>query len=878
MSPTYPVDTVETVGPSSRGGRWRHVLVIFLVAVAAAIPSAAATADRSELCPPVPDARRAVSLNGVEVGAPASTVAESAALAKLDAEDRDERWQAALSLGLGGSLPAFRRLLGSRDDQGLVIYARSYVPADGRACVAPEIEDSLVAHIDDPVLRPALLAFLGKNLYTRRELFDRLLQIGFENVRPDDFVHVVCALTATRLAGVEAEVLEQAEGYLGHDTPLLKRVLPAVHRTYVAYFAERAYLPSIGYMERLLRAEGYAETLDGFIAEFSVTRSTVYNALDLFPCSDVGGVFTRQLARIVQECPSRFVSYELSAFGASAVRCARTDEQRRQVAASLAALLGPQPEAGQPSARPDTDYQRHKKVVELLGDLGTTEAAAVLVRELGVLVDHTDRSADATISSTLHALARIPPSADIDVPRFLQVANGLSVADQLYLVPPVLDAHPDPVAHEFYLAQMTWILENWQTFQATYHSDPERALWGVFDRLLVFDDPEQLAATRGELDRLFVAGLLNETLFIAASDAVNELAGGQSEVYAQLMERRRVAVEAEAEQRRGEVRAESLRIVDENTSLDGIHENLELLGESGSGFRRAAAWLVIAGPDALPLAHERLADPAISGEYTLRLMQVLGEIGDPSSVVPLIKAIRGNTDNRALLRAGLRALGLMPTSRAGYEFARELLHGDVSVDARQGALIYLASVRDERAEAVAQEYSAVTVEPDVRVAALLLAARLGQSRVEPSIIGLLETTEDRSRSEVLMRALGELTTPDELRAVESRFPLHRDRPYFKEVYLLVEFRHADGDRRVELARRLIEKGHPWDHREAVESLVEHGPTDVLIEYLQLHPAMGLPVERSVAYSSVGVPILAQVRRMGYGIQETPEGFELVREH
>jgi hypothetical protein len=204
VSPTYPVDTVQTVGPSSRGGRWRLVLVIFLVAVAAAIPSAAATADRSALCPPVPDARRAVSLNGVEVGAPASTEAESAALATLDAEDRNERWQAALSLGLGGSLPAFRRLLGSRDDQGLVIYARSYVPADGRACVAPEIEDALVAHIDDPVLRPALLAFLGKNLYTRRELFDRLLRIEFEDVSPDDFVHVVRALTATLLAGVEA--------------------------------------------------------------------------------------------------------------------------------------------------------------------------------------------------------------------------------------------------------------------------------------------------------------------------------------------------------------------------------------------------------------------------------------------------------------------------------------------------------------------------------------------------------------------------------------------------------------------------------------------------------------------------------------------------
>jgi HEAT repeat protein len=287
---------------------------------------------------------------------------------------------------------------------------------------------------------------------------------------------------------------------------------------------------------------------------------------------------------------------------------------------------------------------------------------------------------------------------------------------------------------------------------------------------------------------------------------------------------------------------------------------------------------VIAGPDILPLAHERLADPAISGEHKFRLMQVLGEIGDPSSVEPMIDAVRGNTGNRAVLRSGLRALGLMPPSRAGFEFAQELLDGDYSADARQGALIYLASVRDQRAAAIAEEYSAATVEPGVRVAALLLAARLGQTEVKTSIVELLDTTEDRSQGEVLIRALGELTTPDELQAVASQLPLHRDRPYFREVSLLVEFRHAEGDRRVELARRLIEEGHPWDRREAVASLVEHGPTGVLIEYLQLHPAMGLPLERSVVYSSAGVPILAQIRRMGYGIRETPEGFELVREH
>jgi hypothetical protein len=694
--------------------------VVFFAVVAAATCFAATAAEETDLCPVVPETRRAVSMNGVKIGPPASAEADTAALAKLVAEDRDERWQAALSLGLAGSLPAFRQLLTAQDDQGLVIFARFYVNRDGHACVADEIEDALLAHFDDPVLRPALLAFLGKNLYTRRELFDRLIQIELEHGRPDDFVGVVRALTATRLEGVEGEVLAQAERYLDHDTPVLKRVLPAIHRTYVKYFAERTYLPSIGYMEQLLQAEGYGETLDSFIAEFSVTRSTVYQALDQFPSSLVGEVFTRQLVRVVQECPPEYVSYEVIAFGESAVRHAGTDEQRRQVAASLAALLGHDRQLAveEPSPRPETDYQLHKRVVELLADLGTTEAGVALIRELFGLTERADRSAAAMIAHTLHALARIPSSADLDVQWFLWAANDLPMVNQLHHVPLVLDAHPDPAAHRFYLAQMGWILDNWQTFQATFHFEPSKALWGFIDRLLVFDEPEQLAATREEVDRLFLAGLLDEKLYVAASDAVNELAGDQSPVYEQLMERQRAAREAEAEQKRAEARADSLRIVDENTSPQGIRKNLQLLGEPGSGFRRAASWLVIAGPEILPLAHELLADPAISGELKFRLMQVLGEIGDPSSVEPLIEAVRGDAGNRALLRVGLNALGLLPPSTAGFEFAQELLTGDHSAAARQAALIYLASVRDPRAAAIAKEYSADTVEPGVRVAAL----------------------------------------------------------------------------------------------------------------------------------------------------------------
>jgi hypothetical protein len=815
-------------------------------------------------------------MNGSEIGPPVTAEQERAALKSLAAEDGDERYRAALALGLGGKLPAFRQMMATRADQSLRTFASHYVNEDGNSCVAPEIEDTLLAHFDDPVMRPALLTFFAKNLYTRSELFERLIRVELADGKPQDFFPVVRALTATRLEDVEGRVLAQAESYLGHDTPVLKRVLPAVHRSYVKYFAERAYAPSIDYMERLLQVEGYGETLDSFIAEFSVTRSTVYRALDSFPSAKVGGVFTRQLNRVARECSALLINYELSAFGTSAVRHATTDEQRRLVAGSLAALLGHGLDrAGNETPPvPEVDYRVYKKIVELLAELGTPEAGQVLVNELYKLTELDDRSLSAMTTQLLHALARLPASAEPDVPAILEAATGLPGIHRLLHVPLVLEAHPDPAAQAFYLGQISWILDNWDDLKSGRVIDPERSFWRTIDRLEAFDEDDQLAHTRDELDRLFLAGVLSEDLFEAASASINELGGAASPVYEELMRERRLAIKAEKEEKRVTEQAQWLKITDDNTSPDGIRKNLERLGEPGSGSRDAAAWLVIAGPDILPAAHERLADPSASAELRFRLMQVLGEVGDPRSVEVLIEATRREKDNRAILRAGLRALGLMPSSQLSFDFAKELMADGEQTHVRQGAIIYLASVTDERATELARKYSAAEVEPEIRVAALLLAARLGQSQAKSAIIELLETTTDRSHGEVLVRALGELSTLEELSVLAERFPAHRSS--FNPVSALVAFRGAEGDRRVELARRLIESGHPWDRREVVRSLVEDGPHELLFRYLLLSPAMGLPLEQSVLYSPNGVAIVAQIRRMGYRIEETPVGFELVR--
>jgi HEAT repeat protein len=465
----------------------------------------------------------------------------------------------------------------------------------------------------------------------------------------------------------------------------------------------------------------------------------------------------------------------------------------------------------------------------------------------------------------------------LDVPAFLEASAGLGDRYRLHNVPTILDQHPDPAAYLFYLDQMRWIADNWEGFETRYLIDPARALDSVIERLLAFEDPERLAVTRDAIDELYQAGTLDERRYIRTSSRLNELLGDESAVFIEMEERQRIARETEVQRRRDEEAAQWRLVVDENTSPEGIRANLRSLDTGGSASKRASSWLVIAWGETLPPAHEMLADPDVSDVAKFRLLQVLGEIGDGRSIAPVIGFIRTNADDRAHLGAGLRALALMPTTAATFAFAGELLGEDESPLMRQQALIYLAAVRDRRGAAFARRYSAADIEPEVQVGGLLLAARLGDRKMLPAIVELLETTEDRSYREVLVRALGELSTPESLNAFAETSPSYGGAASFRDIQQLVEFRHAEGDRKLELARRVIEKGHPWDRREAVRFLVDGRHTELLFGYLQLGPNLGLPLLKTVVVSPGGIPIFAQIRRMGYRVEEIPEGLELVRD-
>jgi hypothetical protein len=852
-----------------------------VIAILAVVPvGLAADSDAhvaTPLCPWVENARTSVTIDDVELVAPASSQERSEAVAMLTWLDRDQRLRSAISLALAGDVAAFHVILESRDAANLSTYGRFYLNPNRLQCIDDEIERAVIAHLGEPELRNAFTAFFEKNLYQSRELFDCWIDIDFEDGRPHDFNRVVMATLATRLAGIEAEVLAKAKRSLDHDTPARKYALPGVHRRWVEFFGERGYAEAIPYMEDLLLAEGYEETRDSIVAEFSQTRSRVYLTLNEFDSPEVADVFVRQLDRVVRSCPPRFVLYELGAFGSFAVSHAASDEQRRLVSGSFAALLGLSSPADRTPPPGVTDYSTHKKIVELLAELGTTEAAAVLVADLARLTGLDDpEPADSMIASTLEGLRAVPESAELDVPSLLAAAVGLPDHYRLHNLPSILDSHPDPAAHAFYLEQVKWIAANWEGFEHRFHMAPEKALDIAFVRLMAYDEPEQLALTRNALDGLYRAGKPDERRYLASSAELNEALGDESVLYLEVQERRRVAQEQAAQQLIDARDAEWEETVAYNTSPEGIRANVDSLGIRGGQTRLAAKWLVIAGADALDPAHRALADPESSDGSRIALLQVLGEIGDPRSVAPVIEFTRRNAGNRTYLGAGLRALALMPPSAETFDFAGRLLEPESPALSKQQALVYLASVREPLAGEIARKFAASSTEPEVRVAALLLAARLDDRQLRPAIVEMLVTTEDRSYRDVLTRALAELSSVEEFEAFGVAQPGLRDTTSFRDMRALVAFRDGESDLRIEAARDLVASGHPWDRREAVRFLVEEDHGEVLLRTLQFGPPSRVPLLRSILNSPRGVEIFAQLRRMGVDIQETTEGLALVQ--
>jgi hypothetical protein len=192
---------------------------------------------------------------------------------------------------------------------------------------------------------------------------------------------------------------------------------------------------------------------------------------------------------------------------------------------------------------------------------------------------------------------------------------------------------------------------------------------------------------------------------------------------------------------------------------------------------------------------------------------------------------------------------------------------------KQSALVYFAQRKESRAKKWIDQYSE-TKDPELRLAALYLAARLHDQRAKDSIMELLRGNPDRSNQGLLLRSLAELVPPDEFQDAIKESEINPTSKKYYEALWLSEYRNATSAEKAEAARKLLQSEYLWDRREAVRYLIGQNRVDILEPFLLVDPRVELPYMVEVQGSHVGQLIVLEAKKMGYLIEETDGGIRL----
>jgi hypothetical protein len=286
-------------------------------------------------------------------------------------------------------------------------------------------------------------------------------------------------------------------------------------------------------------------------------------------------------------------------------------------------------------------------------------------------------------------------------------------------------------------------------------------------------------------------------------------------------------------------------------------------------------WLVVTGHDILPYAHEVIRRSDTDIKVKLKLISILGAIGDARSIQPILDAVRSEPENT--YKDVFLALSQMPMTKESFDFAIAQLTGESTVIARRSALVYFAAHRDRRALNWAKKYSLTDAGDELRLAALFLLARLGEPDAKGLILESLKRQQKQSDLETLLRALAEVTTPEEFVNYTGNMNLDEKTKWYQTATWIAEFRNAEGERKAVFAGRLLSSDFLWDIREAARYLIGGKETEILQRHLLPDPRVEHPLVMEAMQHRAGRTIYLEARKMGYRIEETPEGIQLIKE-
>ncbi len=290
-----------------------------------------------------------------------------------------------------------------------------------------------------------------------------------------------------------------------------------------------------------------------------------------------------------------------------------------------------------------------------------------------------------------------------------------------------------------------------------------------------------------------------------------------------------------------------------------IEEDVAAL--AGADAKRAGPRLIDHGPQALPAVHAALTSTEVEPRHALRLLQVMGSIGEKSSVPIVIEFLKKDKKS-PLRRDALLILAFLPVTD---ESAALII--DIATDvnekwyARRMTLTWFGLHRDARGRPYAEALLA-DADPEKQTAGLFVFARLGDKSVLEPIRQLLAAGPPANSRDALMLALAEITTPEEFeRWAPSSLSWSSG---YKESLLYARYLAAGPQEKIPLCLEML-RSRTHGHRElAVRYLLENGHASDL----RPHAALDLEAPGRAAL------IRNEIRKAGWRIIDTDDEFNI----
>ncbi len=292
-----------------------------------------------------------------------------------------------------------------------------------------------------------------------------------------------------------------------------------------------------------------------------------------------------------------------------------------------------------------------------------------------------------------------------------------------------------------------------------------------------------------------------------------------------------------------------------------IEEDIAALG--GPEARRAGPRLIDRGPAALPAVHKALQSPEVELRQAQVLLQVIRDIGDKSSV-PVVLEFMKNSKGILLRRDALLVLAFLPpTEKSANRIITISKDESEAWYTRRMAFSWFALHRDPRGRLYAEKFLA-DPDPEKRAAGLIVLAHLGDNNILEPLSSMLAAAPPANYRNGLMRALAQLTTPEEFL---SRAPASLEWSQgYRDSLLYTRYITAELEEKIPFCRDMVRAQSPGYRELGVRCLLESGHA------MDLRPYAAVDLE-APGHDAL---IRNEIRKAGWRIIDTDEEFSIIK--